>query len=102
MTKEDLDTVKAPVSLACVENDQLFPEEVLEAGRSSLSTKNVEHEIHTYPGVPHGLLPPPQAVFGNGTNSSLGFAVLGEYEDPKIQSAQQSAFEQMLSWLKAH
>ena len=32
----------------------------------------------------------------------VGFAVVGEYEDPKIEEAQRSAFEQMVQWLKAH
>ena len=36
------------------ENDQLFPEEILEAGRKYLEANNIEHEIRTYPGVPHG------------------------------------------------
>lgn len=31
-----------------------------------------------------------------------GFAVVGEYEDPKIKEAQSSAFKQMLQWLKSH
>ena len=33
---------------------------------------------------------------------SIGFAVVGEYQDPKIKDAQKSAFEQMVTWLKAH
>ncbi len=33
---------------------------------------------------------------------STGFAVVGEYEDPKIQEAQRSAFDQMVGWLKSH
>jgi hypothetical protein len=36
------------------ENDQLFPEEILEEGRKYLEANNIEHEIRTYPGVPHG------------------------------------------------
>jgi len=44
----------------------------------------VEHEVKIYPGVPHG------------------FAVLGDYEDPKIKEAQQQAFGEMLGWLQAH
>ena len=32
----------------------------------------------------------------------VGFAVVGEYEDPKIKVAQSAAFEQMLEWLKTH
>lgn len=33
---------------------------------------------------------------------SAGFAVIGEYGDPKIKEAQGAAFEQMLQWLKSH
>jgi hypothetical protein len=38
----------------CTENDQLFPEEILEEGRKYLEANNIEHEIRTYTGVPHG------------------------------------------------
>lgn len=31
-----------------------------------------------------------------------GFAVVGEYEDAKIQDAQKLAFDQMLGFLQAH
>jgi hypothetical protein len=31
-----------------------------------------------------------------------GFAVVGEYEDATIKTAQGTAFEQMLKWLKEH
>lgn len=31
-----------------------------------------------------------------------GFAVVGEYEDVNIKEAQNTAFEQMLKWLKEH
>lgn len=31
-----------------------------------------------------------------------GFAVVGDYEDPTIKTAQSTAFEQMLKWLKDH
>ena len=34
--------------------------------------------------------------------STTGFAVVGEYPDPKIQEAQKSAFSQMVTWLKEH
>jgi hypothetical protein len=44
MTNEDNDT----------ENDQLFPEEILEQGRKHLEAQHIEHEIKTYSGVPHG------------------------------------------------
>jgi len=76
--------VKAPMFMACVEHDPVFPEEILEDGRKSLESKNVEHEIKLYQGVPHG------------------FAVVGEYQDVKIQDAQKEAFDQMLAWLKGH
>lgn len=84
ITPEDLEAIKSPISMACVENDQLFPDDVRTAGQTYLKEKDIEHEFKVYSGVPHG------------------FAVVGEYEDPKIQEAQQKAFEQMLEWLKAH
>ncbi|KAL9129150.1 MAG: hypothetical protein Q9217_002325 [Psora testacea] len=82
ITKEDLEAVKSPISVACVENDQLFPDDVRSAGQEHWEKEKIEHEVKIYQGVPHG------------------FAVVGEYKDPKIQEAQKSAFEQMVSWLK--
>ena len=82
--KRDLTNLKAPVSLVCVENDQLFPQDILETGRAHLEANNIEHEITTYPQLPHG------------------FAVVGEYADNSIQRAQQTAFSQMLDWLSSH
>ena len=32
----------------------------------------------------------------------LGFAVVGDYEDATIKTAQSTAFDQMLKWLKEH
>lgn len=84
ITSEDLQVIKSPISMACVENDQLFPDDVRNAGQSHLEENKVKHEVKVYSGVPHG------------------FAVVGEYEDPKIQDAQKEAFKQMLEWLKAH
>lgn len=84
ITEEDLENIKSPISMACVENDQLFPDDVLTAGQTFLEEKKIDHEVKVYSGVPHG------------------FAVVGEYADPKIQGAQKSAFEQMVGWLKAH
>ena len=84
ITKEDFESIKSPISMACVENDQLFPDDVRNAGQTLLEEKKIEHEIKIYSGVPHG------------------FAVVGEYNDAKIQEAQKSAFEQMVGWLKTH
>ncbi|MCJ1389805.1 hypothetical protein MMC18_002662 [Xylographa bjoerkii] len=84
VTKQDLEGVKSPVSMVCIENDQLFPDEIRETGRAYLEEKHIEHEIKIYSGVPHG------------------FAVTGEYQDPKIQAEQKAAFEQMAAWLKMH
>lgn len=39
-----------------IENDQLFPDDIREAGRKSLEERKVEHEIQVYPGMPHGRL----------------------------------------------
>lgn len=84
ITKEDLESIRSPISMACVKNDQLFPDDVRTAGQTFLEEKKIDHEVKVYSGVPHG------------------FAVVGEYENPKIQEAQKSAFEQMAGWLKAH
>ncbi|OAP59033.1 hypothetical protein AYL99_06330 [Fonsecaea erecta] len=84
VTREDFKAVKAPLTIVCVENDPLLPDEVLEVGRKHLAASSIEHEIKTYPEVPHG------------------FAVYGDYDSPVIQRAQEAAFQQMLNWLKAH
>jgi len=81
---DDIAAVKVPMSLICVEDDPLFPEEVRKAGEDALVKSGVEHEIKIYPGVPHG------------------FAVLGDYDDSKIKEAQQQAFGEMLGWLQSH
>ena len=83
--KLPIDSVVNEIRLIFIlENDQLFPDEIREAGQKYLEEKQVKHEIKVYSDVPHG------------------FAVVGEYSDPKIQQAQKEAFEQMLAWLKAH
>lgn len=84
VSKEDLAGVKVPVSIVAVEDDPLFPQDVLDAGRKVLEEGKVEVEVKTYPKVPHG------------------FAVLGDYEEESIVSAQKDAFQQMLDWLKKH
>ncbi|KIW24382.1 hypothetical protein, variant [Cladophialophora immunda] len=84
VTREDLKAIKAPLTMVCVENDPLFPDEVLEVGRKHLAASRIEHEIKTYPEVPHG------------------FAVYGDYDSPEIKRAQAAAFQQMLDWLKSH
>ncbi|KAL9106500.1 MAG: hypothetical protein Q9227_008479 [Pyrenula ochraceoflavens] len=84
VTREDLYALKAPISIAFLENDQLFPQDILDDGKKHLEENKIEHEIKNYSGVPHG------------------FAVVGEYPDSKIKEAQTAAFEQMLAWLKAH
>ncbi|PSR81847.1 dienelactone hydrolase family protein [Coniella lustricola] len=84
VSKDDFEGLKAPVSIVCVENDPLFPDEVRKHGEDYLSKSNVEHEVQVYPGVPHG------------------FAVVGDYNDLHIKEAQATAFEQMLKWLQNH
>ena len=84
VTPEDIGGIKAPLSFVCVENDNLFPDDIREAGRVFLERNKIEHEMKVYSGVPHG------------------FAVVGQYEDQKIQTAQEEAYQQMLVWLKAH
>ncbi|KAH6631073.1 Alpha/Beta hydrolase protein [Chaetomium sp. MPI-SDFR-AT-0129] len=84
VSKEDFSGLKAPLSVVCVENDPMFPDEVRVAGEEYMSSNGVEHEVQVYPGVPHG------------------FAVVGEYDDANIKVAQATAYDQMLNWLKEH
>ncbi|KAF2402334.1 alpha/beta-hydrolase [Trichodelitschia bisporula] len=84
ITPDEIAAVKVPISLVCVDNDPLFPNEIREAGVEALEKNKVEHEVKVFPEVPHG------------------FAVLGDYADPKIKEAQRHAFGQMLGWLQAH
>lgn len=55
VSKDDFQGLKVPVSMVCVENDPLFPDEVRMAGEDYMSKNNVEHEVSVYPGVPHGM-----------------------------------------------
>ena len=82
--KEDFEGTKAPLAFVCVENDNLFLEDIREHGEKHLKDNNIECEFKTYSGVPHG------------------FAVVGEYEDANIKATQVQAFDQMLVWLKGH
>ncbi|TVY35707.1 Hydrolase [Lachnellula subtilissima] len=85
ITREDFEGTKAPLAFICVENDQLFSDEIREYGEKYLKENNVESEFRTYSGVPHG------------------FAVTGDYpDDASIQPRQTEAFGQMLAWLKSH
>jgi len=80
----DLKGVRSPVQLFCVEEDPLFPGDVLEEGKKYMSENKVDHEVEVYKGVPHG------------------FAVVGEYESQGIMDAQARAFDGMVRWLNAH
>lgn len=85
VSKEDLEAVRSPVYIAAVKDDPMFPEDdVLTPGRRAMETNKVEHEVKVYDGVPHG------------------FAVYGDYDDPKIKHEQSQAFGEMLSWLQGH
>jgi dienelactone hydrolase len=54
ITKDDIERVRVPLAMACVEDDTLFPEDVLAAGRKSLEGNGIDHEVVLYPAVPHG------------------------------------------------
>lgn len=85
VSAEDLEGVRVPVFIAAVDGDPLFPdEEVLTPGRRAMEKNGVEHEIQVFSGVPHG------------------FAVLGDYDDPKIKQSQEEAYARMLGWIKEH
>lgn len=84
VSKEDFVGTKVPLLFLCVENDQLFAEDVKQHGEKYLQESEVKAEFKTYQGVPHG------------------FGVVGEYQDAKIQGAQKEAFEHMLTFLKSY
>lgn len=81
---KDMAGVSVPMCVVAVEDDPLFPNQVRDEGKKALEKKGLKHEMHVYPGVPHG------------------FAVLGDYEDGKIVEKQKEAFGQMLGWVKQH
>lgn len=56
VSPDDFVGLKVPITMASVENDPLFPDEVRTAGEDYMSKNNVEHEVQVYPGVPHGEL----------------------------------------------
>lgn len=58
VARDDFVGLKAPISLACVESDPMFPDDVRTGGEDYMSKNNVEHEVQVYPGVPHGEFPP--------------------------------------------
>jgi len=84
ITKDDMAGMTKPLSVVAVEDDPLFPEDVLEHGKKILSEREQALQVETYPGVPHG------------------FAVFGDYEDDAIKQAQEKAFQQMVQFLKDH
>lgn len=84
ITREDIEGIRAPVSMVCVEQDPLFSDEVRVSGKEYLEKEGREFEMHVYEKVPHG------------------FAVVGEYADEGIRVKQAEAFEQMVGWLKGH
>lgn len=84
VTREDIETVRVPVAMACVKDDSLFPDDVREQGKASLELNKVEHDVKVFEGVPHG------------------FAVVGEYTDEHIKDSQAEAFEMMSGWLESH
>ncbi|GAB7344385.1 hypothetical protein MBLNU457_2243t1 [Dothideomycetes sp. NU457] len=84
VSREDFQGIKSPVGIVAVKDDPLFPDEVREQGVQSLKDKGVQCQQWVHSDVPHG------------------FAVVGEYEDQKIQDAQKEAFKQMLGFLNEH
>jgi dienelactone hydrolase len=54
VTKEDFEGLKTPILLICVENDQLFSQDILNEGEKYLKDHDIEHKVKLFPGVPHG------------------------------------------------
>ncbi|KAI7548000.1 dienelactone hydrolase family protein [Hortaea werneckii] len=84
VSKEDMANCQVPTCVVAVEDDPLFPDHVRNAGLEALKTKGLDHQFKVYTDVPHG------------------FAVMGSYEDQSIMTKQTEAYDQMLTWLKAH
>lgn len=70
VARDDFEGIKAPVSLACVESDPLFPDEVRKYGEDHLSKAGLEHEVQVYPGVPHGKLDKELGIMGLTASST--------------------------------
>jgi dienelactone hydrolase len=70
VTKSDVCAVQSPLLMICVENDQLFPAEILEQGRQHMEANAVAHDIKIYPGVPHGKSSLRNDRFGTDVNWS--------------------------------
>jgi len=102
VSKEDFQGLKVPLSVVCVENDPLFPDEVRIAGEEYMNSHGVEHEVQVYPGVPHGKCLSYAQLLYETSLTQAGFAVVGEYDDPTIKMAQATAYDQMLKWLNDH
>lgn len=71
-----MEAIKAPVTMVCVEDDPLFPDEVREAGHKALEDKGTEHEVKIYPGVPHGKYPNPCIHWALQTRANVHQALL--------------------------
>ena len=54
ITREDLAAVQAPLFIAALDNDPLFPNDIREEGKKSLEERKVEYELEIYQDVPHG------------------------------------------------
>ena len=89
-TLPEIDAIRAPISMACINDDQLFPDDVREQGRAALELNNVDHEIRMFEDVPHGF-----AVVGD-------YAADGTDKDGRIGEAQKDAFEMMLGFLNKY
>lgn len=82
VTQDDFEGLKSPMMLVCVNDDQLFPDDVREAAEEYMKTNNIEHEVEIYPGVPHGMFSRNMGEKQTLT-PSIGFAVCGEYTERK-------------------
>jgi len=84
ITKDDMNGIKAPIYIAAVENDPLFPKDILESGLTSFKHNGVEHKFQLFDGVPHG------------------YAIEGDYQDETIHQKQRETFDTMVDWLETH
>lgn len=57
---DDFADLAAPLSLACGEDDPLFPDALRSAAELAMSDAQLEQEVRFYPDVPHGDSAPPK------------------------------------------
>lgn len=80
----EVSQVKAPLSFACAEVDDLFVPELKQKSREVLNEIGIANEFIDYPQTVHG------------------FAVRGDPNNPIVDKARDKAFSQHVNWFKSY